>query len=345
MTVNSRGGQHAAMRGRWSAVRTAIVKSLVALSGLLIVGCGGSAPSHPSGTTGAPVSVGRQGTLYSTAGIQARLPVGWHASDRPLTAVGSPVQRLVVTSYPFHQGHPDGGCRPAKAVAHLPATGALLYMFEYEGPTHHDVASWPRRPGNFVLDPKTVGNYECMGRSYMVRFKDHARTFQAHIYLGAHATPATRRHLLSILDSLRVAAASPRAQAVWSPPYHLMHRAYLGVSCRTPNSFACDRVGLSVSLRRPALSVTATIDGRRLKLDDPRWSGRPDAAGRRKTFGAFLHPAGFFKGPLAIHTTDHTHYWAGNNPPVHADIALLIKRSATHYDRTSLVVPLQPGWG
>jgi hypothetical protein len=45
----------------------------------------------------------------------------------------------------------------------------------------------------------------------------------------------------------------------------------MGVSCRIPNSIGCDRVGLSVWLSRPA-SVTATVAGARLMLNDPTWS-------------------------------------------------------------------------
>src|SRR5438270_737090 len=47
---------------------------------------------------------------------------------------------------------------------------------------------------------------------------------------------------------------------------------YMGVACHVANSIACDRVGLAVWLRRPAIAVSASIAGAILKLDDPQWS-------------------------------------------------------------------------
>jgi hypothetical protein len=66
---------------------------------------------------------------------------------------------------------------------------------------------------------------------------------------------------------------------------------YLGVSCQLPNSIACDRVGLSVWLRRPAYAVSAAIAGAPLELNDPQWSGT-ERPGRRTVFAGFLQPAG-----------------------------------------------------
>ena len=71
---------------------------------------------------------------------------------------------------------------------------------------------------------------------------------------------------------------------------------YMGVSCRIPNSFACDRVGLAVWLREPAARVEAAIAGRELELDDPEWSG-PAEHGERRMFAGFLQPAGLIDGP------------------------------------------------
>jgi hypothetical protein len=66
---------------------------------------------------------------------------------------------------------------------------------------------------------------------------------------------------------------------------------YMGISCDLPNTVACDRVGLAVRLRRPAV-VTATIDGLALRLNDPTWSGA-DLTGRPPIFvyAGFLQPA------------------------------------------------------
>jgi hypothetical protein len=64
----------------------------------------------------------------------------------------------------------------------------------------------------------------------------------------------------------------------------------MAVACHIPNSIACDRVGLAVWLRHPALSISATIAGAPLQLNNPDWSG-PARHGRRRMFAGFLHPA------------------------------------------------------
>ncbi|MDX6639090.1 MAG: hypothetical protein QOF12_101 [Solirubrobacteraceae bacterium] len=233
-----------------------------------------------------------------------------------------------MSSFAIRQRAPDTGCGPATAVREMPADGALLFMFEYRGPTRRDVQGWPRRPRRFVLDRRTLGTYECLGRSYMVRFADRRRVFQAHIYLGRDASGATRRRILGVLDSLRVGAPSPRAAAVWIAPSRLLSKTpYLGVACRAPNSVACDRVGLAVWLRQPAISVAARIDLRRMRLDDPRWSG-PIRHGTRRLFAGFLHPAGLLR-----------------KGEVDAGVELTIRLGPRRFVRTSLVVPLAPGWG
>jgi hypothetical protein len=202
--------------------------AIVALAGL--GGCGGSG-SGPGSSSERPST-----WTYRGARLTAEIPRGWHVTTQPLTSVSSPVQQLVVSSYPIRRAAPDGGCRPARALRQMPAAGALLFMFEYRGPTHHDVRREPARPAHFRLDPRTLGPYECMGRSYMVRFGDHGRVFQAHVYLGRRAGARTRRLVTGILDSLRIARADPRAAAVWVQPRVLFTRApYLGVACGIPN--------------------------------------------------------------------------------------------------------------
>ena len=80
------------------------------------------------------------------------------------------------------------------------------------------------------------------------------------------------------------AAAARGGGAERVRPHTLLARApFMGVSCRRPNSIACDRIGLAVWLREEATAVSAEIDGRRFGLDD---LGRPAEVVRR------LPPAG-----------------------------------------------------
>jgi hypothetical protein len=306
----------------------------------LAAGCGATGGPAPAS---APEATAATWTSRD-AGLTARVPRGWRVSAQPLTAVSSPVQRLVVTSFPVRQRTPDPGCRPATALRQMPAGGAMLFLFEYRGPTRHDVGREPRRPRHFRLDPRTLGTYECLGRSYMVRFRDHGRVLQGHVYLGPDAGARTRRSVLRVLDSLRVDRATARAAATWVAPGRVLAETpYLGVACREPNSLVCDRVGLSVRLRAPATAVSATIDGRPLELDDAGWSG-PAHDGRRLVLAGFLHPAGLLSGPLAPQADDGPGRWVGRRP-VEAGVGLTIAVTPTHYVRTSLRVRLAPGWG
>jgi hypothetical protein len=309
---------------------------------VVVAGCGATGGPAPASAPAAPGATPAQ--TYRDAGLTAQVPPGWRVSAQPLTAVSSPVQRLVVTSFPVRQRRPDPGCGPATALRQMPARGAMLFLFEYRGPTRHDVAREPGRPRHFRLDPRTLATYECLGRSYMVRFRDQGRVLQGHVYLGPDADARTRRDVLGVLDSLRVRRPTPRSAAVWVPPQRVLAGApYLGVACREPNSLACDRVGLAVRLRAPAVAVSATIDGRPLQLDDPDWSG-PVHAGRRRLLAGFLHPAGLLSGPLAPQPDDGPGRWVGRRP-VEAGVGLTIAVTPMHYVRTSLRVRLAPGWG
>jgi hypothetical protein len=106
---------------------------------------------------------------------------------------------------------------------------------------------------------------------------------------------AARRHreffiLVALLTAGVVAILGTGATN--TPRAVFVHDPYMGVSCHIANSIACDRVGLSVWLARPA-AVTATIDGAPLRLDDPQWSYATRLGGKPLyVYAGFLHPAG-----------------------------------------------------
>jgi hypothetical protein len=82
----------------------------------------------------------------------------------------------------------------------------------------------------------------------------------------------------------------PRPDVI--PASRVLSKApYLGVSCPIANSIACDRVGLAVWLKRPAVSVTATIAGAPLALN--QHGPQPDHLRLpRRVFYGYLQPAG-----------------------------------------------------
>jgi hypothetical protein len=113
-----------------------------------------------------------------------------------------------------------------------------------------------------------------------------------------------------------VASITPPAPVFAQDPY-------MGVACDTPNSIACDRVGLAVWLRRPAI-VTATIAGAPLTLNDRTWSwAAHDSRGALYVYSGFLQPAGLTTRlhviPEAKRSTwapnADTSTWLGTNNP------------------------------
>jgi len=154
------------------------------------------------------------------------------------------------------------------------------------------------------------------------------------------ATGARRPGGPTVTSTLgRVAAFVPATRVLSQTPY-------LGVNCPVANSIACDRVGLAVNLRRPAVAVTATVAGWILPLtkrgDLPAVRGRP-----RTEFDGFLHPAGIAHhlhvipdgGPSSPNS------WYGNTPQPQIDIRLLINYGQGNLVTTQTTVDLSTGWG
>jgi hypothetical protein len=116
----------------------------------------------------------------------------------------------------------------------------------------------------------------------------------------------------------------------------------LGVACHVPNWIGCDRVGLAVWLRRPAISVRATIAGAPLKLDNHRWSG-PLHNGRRTMFAGFLQPAGLTHR-LHVRPEPGTETWLGSGQPT-PTVQFRIDYGYGRIVLTHENVGLAAGWG
>lgn len=180
------------------------------LAGLLVAlaGCGAAAQltatEHGSGTGGPRAAVG--------AGVSVRYPGGWQLIAPPVTALSSPVERLLLTSYPTRRG---GNCSPERAERGLPDDGALIYLFEYRPERgavwqHLRRRDFPPQPAHFVLRRRDLASFECWRvPSYVIRFRTADRPFQMHVALGKHATATRRAQVLGILDSLRFSPLAP----------------------------------------------------------------------------------------------------------------------------------------
>jgi hypothetical protein len=151
-------------------------------------------------------------------------------------------------------------------------------------------------------------------------------------------------------------STAPRADEVAASTV-LSKSPYLGVRCPVANSIACDRVGLAVWLKRPAVSVVATIAGAPLNLD---WIGeqRRIHGVARSDFDGYLQPAGIVSR-LHVHPVDGTEvltvnghtrlvnnrqmwFGAGN---AQALVRLTIRYPDGRTVTTHLYVGLAAGWG
>lgn len=148
--------------------------------------------------------------------------------------------------------------------------------------------------------------------------------------------------VLGTLIALTAGAHSPPPRAIESPAHVFVQDPYMGVSCSTPNSIACDRLGLAVWLDRPA-KVTATVDGGTLPLNDRRWSYVTRQGGKPLyVYAGFLQPAGLSARLHVVPT--HGTTWLGANAPnplVHFRIAYRNRRIV----RTQERLWLHAGWG
>lgn len=140
---------------------------------------------------------------FRAHGVSVRYPPKWRATAQPLTPVTSPAQVLAVASYPL-PGNDRGadGCEPKQALDRLPPGGAFVYGWDYgdlTGIIGVRTRDFPPRPKRFTL--RGFARYECLGASYMLRFREAHRFFQIHIAFGKRANAETRSTVLRILDS------------------------------------------------------------------------------------------------------------------------------------------------
>ncbi len=87
----------------------------------------------------------------------------------------------------------------------------------------------------------------------------------------------------------------------------LSERPWIGLACPAAVPFsaaraigiarACDRVGLQIRLRTPAVTATATINGESFGLDSAAWSDAP-VNRKHKSLAGFLAHARFLHGPF-----------------------------------------------
>jgi hypothetical protein len=285
-----------------------------------------------------PPPPARWPTINTEAGDGMSVPFGWRSASLDVPR-RLPRPRLLfwTANHPIPQ-HPSGR-RPwlgdPALPPSLPADGVAVWIVERpRGPAAPEGAFAPAPAPAHATYSVQRARRAVRGYRFEIsiltgpraRPQDVSRAYTAAASLGlsgvgrqCHATAIRRRPDLCAATARRLLAGPP----------------YMGVSCPTPNSVACDRVGLAVWLRHPAKHVSARIDGRPIELDDPEWSQTTDPRG--PLFAGFLQPAGLrdSDGPLGVPGT----HWYGETPRS-AWVELRIDGHTT-----GLVVTLHAGWG
>jgi hypothetical protein len=224
----------------------------------------------------------------------------------------------------------------------LPPDGALLFLLEepLADSQPGTNAFFSRRPARFHLERLAAQDRECFGVSRELAFRTAGRDVYVLAYLGRRASRHTEILADRVLDS--VAIPHPESDVLARDPY-------MGISCGIPNSIACDRVGLSVWLRQPAVAVTATIAGAPVRLDDRQWSG-PRRNGQRTLFSGFLQPAGIISRLHVKPDPGSPTTWEANRAvpavlPPPANVRLRIDYGHGRVVVTQTRVELHAGWG
>jgi hypothetical protein len=142
---------------------------------------------------------------FRADGVSVRYPKGWDATSRPLTPVTDPAQVLAVASYRLPRDNGGAaGCMPKQALDRLGPSGAFIFGWEVTGRPEAVPGSFPLRPKHFALT--RLEDFECLGRSYALRFRQAGRYFHIHVALGRDASSGTRKTVLRILDSFSARA-------------------------------------------------------------------------------------------------------------------------------------------
>ena len=191
---------------------------------------------------------------------------------------------------------------------------------------------------------------------------DHRRRRHRAIGVATLASAATVGIVAGLANagSGSLSSSSSGLVITVAPSTVLSKAPYMGVSCPVANSIACDRVGLAVWLKRPAVSVTATIAGAHLALSDhgdTRYQGDQP----RTAFDGFLQPANIVsrfhvrpvKGNLVYTTHGHVRVavrprmWFGDagDYPAPVPVRLTIHEPGGRTVVTRADVGLATGWG
>lgn len=141
------------------------------------------------------------------AGLNVRVPAGWHVRRGWLSDVVDPAPRLAVASFSARLSRRACACGLPNVV-NFPRDGAFVFVWEYLHPSRRGLARVPSRPARFRLAAGPGVRHTCDGSNDTFGFKDAGRVFEVEVYLGPGVGPALRRRVAAMLASLSVAPAA-----------------------------------------------------------------------------------------------------------------------------------------
>jgi hypothetical protein len=106
----------------------------------------------------------------------------------------------------------------------------------------------------------------------------------------------------------------------------------LGVACpNAGNMTTCGRIGISITLQRPALGANAELVGKNVRLHQGGFAGRGP-----RVWEGYIH--------IDRHRLGLPTWWDGSRPVRYLVLHLRI-HYATHTAEGAVRVQLRPGWG
>jgi len=167
------------------------------------------------------------------------------------------------------------------------------------------------------------------------------------VLVGAVAVVAAGVLLTRGHDRPRIEGAPKAPKPV---PLALPEPPGMGVACPgAPNSIACDRVAIGVSMTTTPRRLVATVGGRSVLLRDQTstCAGDPPCAHPYTGphfYTGFLQPAGLLNGALRVTPDAGRYRWYGRHP-----LTARLRITATYANGTTATtsrrVPVAPGWG
>jgi hypothetical protein len=177
-------------------IRSARVKLVIVVVGLVLAGCGASAEATTD--------------TFSAHGLTVKLPEGWQPAGGKLTRLEDPREVLAVGTFPLR--YRQVGCyqMPSSALEDLGPNDALVTLQERGADPQSSWPDFPARPASFGPTPDDTGSdaSACAPSGHFVshwfRFTDAGRHFHVLVAFGPEASEATQHEAWSILDGLKV---------------------------------------------------------------------------------------------------------------------------------------------